>query len=445
APEMLKPDTYSIENYREADRMVAAWNDLLEQSTNVYQQLPESHLSAYYQLVQSPIELCANLNEMYVAAGKNKYYADRGAAAANFYADKVKKLFDRDAELTQRYHELEAGKWNHMMSQTHIGYTYWNHPPMNTMPAVRYVETKHPAELGYLLEYGEAPRWGWLDVEADWSFSHNMPVFDPINDQDYYIEVFNKGEQLLSYGIEAKDKWIQLSKPAGTIQYEEKVYASIDWNQAPKGAVTGEIKISGAGKEYLIKVPIQNTPFEAKGFVENNGVVSIEAANYTHKYDGVECHWTVIPNLGRTQAAITPEPMNMDRQALGENTARVEYEFTVLEDGDLKIETYLSPTQNFLKGDGLHFAIAIDDEEPHLININEGEIEPDWAYAQWWMKSVGDHIKKSVSEYPNIKAGSHILKVWTIDPGVVIQKFVIDAGGLKPSYLGPPESRVIDE
>ncbi len=440
-PEMIRPDTYSIENYREADRIVEEYNQLLSKSAQIFEQLPEDHKSAFYQLVHSPIAICANLNEMYVSAGKNKYYGERGAASANFYADKVKELFERDAELARYYHEeLENGKWNHMMSQTHIGYTFWDHPPIDMMPAVSYVRTKKQAELGYLLEYGKTPRWGWLDVEGDWSFSTEFLPFDPFNNQQYYLEIINRGEETLNYSLKAEDDWIKFSRNEGSIQYAEKVYVSIDWSKAPKGKTTGAITVMGAGKEYSIKVPIRNDLSQESGFIENNGVIAFEAVHFTRKNDTRNIYWTEVPNLGRTGSAMIIEPVNIARQNPQKDTPMLEYDFSVFTEGEVAIHTYLSPTQDFRKGDGLHYAIAVDDEEPQIINMNEGEIKPDYEYAGWWTKSVGDHIKIKESSHKIDKAGKHTLKIWVIDPGIAFQKFVIDVGGLRSSYLGPPES-----
>ena len=39
------------------------------------------------------------------------------------------------------------------------------------------------------------------------------------------------------------------------------------------------------------------------------------------------------------------------------------------------------------------------------------------------------------------EAGKHTLKIWMIDTGIVFQKFVIDAGGKRKTYLGAPESK----
>ena len=445
-PEMLKPDTYSLDNYREADGIVTDYRQLMEKSKRIYGKLPENYRSAYNQLVHLPISMCANLNAMYVAAAKNKVYGEQGRASANYYAEKVKELFDLDAELTRQYHEdLEHGKWNHMMSQTHIGYTYWNNPPANKMPAVAYIQTQKQATIGYQLELGAAAEWSGTKASDNGLFGKSFSPFDPINDQHYNLVVFNGGDENLTFAITPKAEWIKVSSKGDTLQYDRRIEVSIDWDKAPNGNATGELVLSGAGNDFIIQVPIRNGLPKASGFVENNGVVSIDAAHVTRLIAKGDIHWTVVPNLGRTLAAIIAEPMTIERQIPMANGARAEYDFTVFEDGDLTIETYVSPTQNYQKNEGLKFAIAIDDEVPHILNINEGELKPDYEYPDWWMDAVADHIKISTSLHKTIKAGSHTLKVWIMDPGVVIQKFVIDAGGLKPSYLGPPESRYLEE
>jgi hypothetical protein len=442
-PEMLTGGIYSVDNYREADRIVDEYTRLLKKSTAIFEQLSGEYKSSYYQLVQSPIELCANLNEMYVAAGKNRYYGVRGAASANYYADKVKELFDKDVLLTKKYHELEGGKWNHMMSQTHIGYTYWNHPPLNMMPPVSYVQVSKPAELGYFTEGDSLPTWGWLDVEADWDFSPSMPVFDPVNNQNYYIDVFNRGQDSLHYTIKGREDWIKLSSNEGTTRFNEKVVVSIDWNKAPKGNARGRIQISGAGNQYTIQVPIRNELPKVAGFIENEKVIAFEATHFTRKVDKKDIHWTEVPNLGRTGSSLILEPVTTESQTNLENAPRVEYDFTTFSPGNFKVETYLSPTQDFKKQGGLKYAIAIDNEKPQIVNMNEGEIIPDYKYADWWKNSVGDHIKIKLSSHKVEASGKHVLKIWVLDPGIVFQRFVINVGGLKPSYLGPVESTYV--
>ncbi len=444
-PEMLTPETYSLQNYREAERILGAYQELLEKSQSIYAQLPETHKSAFYQLVLSPVEFCSNLNEMYVAAGKNKMYLELGGASANYYADRVKELFQKDAELTRQFHEdLEDGKWNHMMAQTHIGYTSWNNPPVNKMPAVSWVQPAKDAQLGLVVEYGTKLDWSSFDMEGRKVYNQAFMPFDPVNDQHYYVEIFNRGAQRLNYTITSKNDWIKLSKKAGAVQFEEKVFVSIDWSKAPQGRAIGEVVISGEGsRPFVVGVPIWNELPKVSGFVENNGVLSIEAVSYSRKIETPKISWTVIPNMGRTNSAITIEPANSEPQTPGEGTPCLEYEFSVFEGGDLTIDTYLSPTLNYKKQEGLKYAIAIDDESPQVINMHEGEFQPDWEYPAWWNNSVTDHIKKKQSVHTDIGSGKHTLKVWMVDPGVVFQKFVIDAGGLRDSYLGPPESEFV--
>jgi hypothetical protein len=137
-PELLDANTYSLAT-GEWKRVVVDYTALLKKAEEINSALPAGYRDAYFQLVLHPIRACANLYSMYYHVALNKEACDKQWKEANTYADKVKELYAHDSLITRQYHLLNGGKWNHMMSQTHIGYTYWQQPEKQKMPDVRYL------------------------------------------------------------------------------------------------------------------------------------------------------------------------------------------------------------------------------------------------------------------------------------------------------------------
>ncbi len=137
-PELLDEKTYSL-NFNEWGRVVHDYNNLLEKAELIDKKLPVAYKDAYFQLVLHPVKACANLNEMYYTVALNKKAYANKWEAANIYANKAKQLYIKDSLITTAYHQIKGGKWNHMMSQTHIGYKIWQQPAIQKIPDVRYV------------------------------------------------------------------------------------------------------------------------------------------------------------------------------------------------------------------------------------------------------------------------------------------------------------------
>ncbi|SHL01432.1 glycosyl hydrolase 115 family protein [Flavobacterium chilense] len=152
-PELLDAKTYSVTNYNEADLVVADYKKLIEKASSINEKLQPEYKDAFYQLVLFPVLASSNLNEMYVATAKNHLYAEQGNAIANVYDEKVKTLFEKDSLLTNYYHtKLLNGKWNHMMSQTHIGYDNWQQPEKNVIPKTKTIEISNQTKAGISTE-----------------------------------------------------------------------------------------------------------------------------------------------------------------------------------------------------------------------------------------------------------------------------------------------------
>jgi hypothetical protein len=56
------------------------------------------------------------------------------------------------------------------------------------------------------------------------------------------------------------------------------------------------------------------------------------------------------------------------------------------------------------------------------------------------VRAVPDNITIGSTRHQLLNVGEHVLKYWLINPGVVLQKIVVDAGGVRPTYLASPQS-----
>jgi hypothetical protein len=102
--------------------------------------LSSGRRDAFFQLVEYPVEAMTNLHHLYYAVAWNRRLASIKDARANIFAENAEAAFARDAELKDAYHKLNGGKWDGMMLQTKFGYTSWNDPRSDVMPAVTRVE-----------------------------------------------------------------------------------------------------------------------------------------------------------------------------------------------------------------------------------------------------------------------------------------------------------------
>jgi len=107
--------------------------------------------------------------------------------------------------------------------------------------------------------------------------------------------------------------------------------------------------------------------------------------------------------------------------------------------GPVDVEAVLDPSLNFVQGRGLRYALSFDDQPPQIVTAVPA-VYTAMDGNNDWATTVKDSVRKVKTSLTVSQAGYHTLKFWMVDPGVVLQKLVVNLGGVRPSYLGPPES-----
>lgn len=173
-PELVDADTYTAGEWQ---RVLGEWNALLAGAEREGRFIPAPARAAYDELVLHRIEAMTKLHRLYAAVAANRAAALGGRRAeAARWATAARGYFAQDQALRRRYEGLAGGKWPQMMAQTHIGYTGWQQPEVDAMPALGPIPSRAvapsprtviPADAGHPTD-GGGIRWQRIaDFTAD--------------------------------------------------------------------------------------------------------------------------------------------------------------------------------------------------------------------------------------------------------------------------------------
>lgn len=332
----------------------------------------------------------------------------------------------------------------------------------NAIPALAFVqelETSLAGNIGVGVEASNSTVSGDDMYHTNGGNTLVLPPMDPYGPATRYIDIFSRGVSGCNWTIAPWETYITASPstgftggPNGT---DTRVYLSVDWESAPPAPNQTVVNINvtsscswGNYAAPLLQVPINNTAVPTsftKGFVESDGHISIESEHTTRNTSAGGVSYIIIPHYGRTLSGVTLYPVTALSQSAGTGPV-LEYDLFTFSNitMDANITLYLSPSLNFLgNARPLRYAIAVDDETPQTIqfvaNATDGNLPAGWDGAvsdAVWGLSSGNSTTTSHVMAP----GQHTLKLWALEPGVVFQKIVVDLGGVRASYLGPPES-----
>jgi len=435
-PELVNPDTFSLLHYREAETVADAWTRLAERAERLASELPPNQRDAYYELVLHPVKACSNAVLMNIASGRNRLFAREGRASANAEAELTQHLFVEDKRLTDFYnHTLEGGKWDHMMDQTHLGYTYWYPPQVNVMPPVSQVDSPDTADIGIAVE----------GSEVTWPFRPVLPPFDSMNRQRSYIEVFPVGTQPTHFTVSADKPWIELTEArAFSAGHDDhRFWVDIDWDKAPVGNSFGTIVVNGHQQLPNIRVVITKLSAEesrlANGsFAVVTGPISIDAQDTVHNVSVGGASWQKIPDYGPGVSAMSIFPVTAASVQPPAPAPYLDYSVYFAKPGDYAIDLVTNPTLDLYPGRALGVAVSIDDQAPQVVNVFTPETQQDQTFlGRIYNENVRNsgrvmHFSQSVRE-----PGKHTLRISMVDPTIVIEKIIISNTQLPPSYFGP--------
>lgn len=325
----------------------------------------------------------------------------------------------------------------------------------NNLPPLTYtqqLEESLAGNMGVSVEGSKAAVPGddkWHDLSSN---TLTLPPIDPYG-PNRWIEVYSRGTGGFCFSVNSYEPWVKASPSSGRVsasgQDDKRIQLSIDWDKAPAGSSMAKLNVTIASDDYgnynapEVMLPVNKTsvPDSFHGFVESDDTVSIEPEHASRNTSSKDVSYEVIPGYGRTLSGVTLQPVLADTQE-PPSSPRLEYDMYLFSNVSTANATvYLGPSLNTNPSRPLKYAIAFNDAEPQIVQFVPST--PLGTLPENWGDTVSNAVWTNSTTHSFETDSKNTLKLWAVEPGVVFQKIVVDLGGVRESYLGPPESTIV--
>ncbi|OIW32683.1 hypothetical protein CONLIGDRAFT_699566 [Coniochaeta ligniaria NRRL 30616] len=438
----MTPFAFNTVNYDEAELNFAEWTALADRAQAAYDKLSTTIQPTFFQAVLHPVIAGKNVFEIYTKAALLTKYINQHRVSANQLAKDVQSAFAADKSLKTRWDSLLNGKWKHFMDQTHLGYNNWQQPNSDSIPKVSGVSSSSQTQaaagiMGVAIQDSDK----FFPTASTLTLGTLTPFIPP--DRKTWLDVFARDNGTFTYKITSNATYLSVSDPQQTIlapgsKTDIRHFISVNWTTAPSGSSTAALTVTAPSSTATILVPLSNPslPPGFQGHIESTGAVSIEA---THFSPSSSPTYVSIPDYGRTHSGVHLPPLTPSQQPAA-GPALIYPFLTFSNATSAALTVYLSSSENANPNSPNRYSFSIDDGAVTTVQptpLGNAGGEP----AGWSQAVVSNAwVKTSKIGNGNLGAGAHVLKVWLLEPTMVLTKLVVDVGGLKASELGPPES-----
>jgi len=421
---------YNHYNYGDqAQRRINSYAALEASAKKLKTQVTASQQNAFYELVYYPVVGSSLMNKKFLYRDKALLYAREGRLSAHNFAQLSKNAYQEIVNETRYYNiKLANGKWANIMS-------------MKPRDLPVYQEAKIDLTLQPQASNWKVTPEGFTPADGAAS-PLKLPTFTSARPQKHFFDIYLCKDDILNYTISASQRWIRVSQQIGKLspdgsQSQQRIWVRIDWAKAPRtNQLKGRIMIKAANQTISIEVnALKNNLTELEnydGAVEANGYIAINAANFSRQINTKSKSWTVIDGLGYSGkslqaiplAAITPDTT---KSAIEANPT-LTYNFFTFNNTPAELSVYTLPTFPVNSNFGMRYAISVDNGPLTIVNFKTA------GRSNEWKQNVLSNTTSRSVKINSLPAGKHQLKIYMVDPGVILDWVFIDLGGLQPFY-----------